>query len=173
MIPLKVYYMCNSFYLKKIDKHLAYLSTYKKLEFDPIKAIRNDVFFFLDSLYGAHQVVHRTRFHLTIQKSSHIPLSYSPHKIYTAYLPSPTPTFTYTFLWPPQNPHTLHLPSPFLLQPILSPCDSSTNRFSNYVTHFMEQFVETLPLCICYSNHWIQLVQSLSLPPDNTYPHHL
>ena len=120
MIPLKVYYMCNSFYIKKIDKHLAYLSTYKKLEFDPIKAIRNDVFFFLGSLYSAHQVVHRTRFHLTIQKSSHIPLSYSPHKIYTAYLPSPT-----------QLSHTLFCGLPKI--PI--PCICSLHSFSNQYYH--------------------------------------
>ena len=64
-------------------------------------------------------------------------------------------------------------PPIFTLQPALSVFDSPTNQLPNYVTHFMQPFVKTLPLYICYSNCFMQLLQSFPAPPDSTYPHHL
>ena len=92
-------------------------------------------------------------------KPSHITVFCDLHKIHFLYLCLPHPP----------------------LQSILSTCDSATDKFSNYVTQFMQYFAEPLPSYICYSKYFIQLLESLheadqvifnSSPSKITIPQH-
>ena len=53
------------------------------------------------------------------------------------------------------------------LRPIVSACDSRTDQLSNYITHFIQPLVETLPSYIQDSKHFPQLLESLPPLPEN------
>ena len=110
--------MDTSFYISKIEKHLAHPSTYKELSSDPTQAIRNDVLSTLNCLYNTHRIDDVTRHHLTPSRSVCTPLFYGVPKVHKPNMP---------------------------LRPIVSVCDSPTNELSNYVTHFIQPLVEILP----------------------------
>ena len=132
--------MDTSLYISKIEEHLADSSTYKELNSDPTQAIRNDVLSTLDYLYNIHQIDDVTRHHLTPPKPARILLLYGLPKVHKPNIP---------------------------LRPIVSACDSPTDQLSNYVTHFIQPLVETLPSYIRDSKHFPQLPETLSPLPKN------
>ena len=118
----------------KIEEQLASTITYENLDSDPTYVIQHDVLPVLDFLGSTHQVDHRTRNHLTLQKLAYTMVLYGLLKIYIPNLLS-TKTLMYsTFLWPPQNPCTLPWISLSLLQPKLSIWFSLTKQLLSYVT---------------------------------------
>ena len=54
-------------------------------------------------------------------------------------------------------------------RPILSGCDSPTDRISNYVSHFLEPLVKTVPSYIQSTKDFINKINSLPKPPKNSY----
>ena len=133
--------MDTSLYISKIEEHLADLLTYKELNSSSTQAIRNDVLSTLDNLHNTHWIVDVTRHNLTPAKPTHTPLFYVLPKVHKPNIPP---------------------------QPILSACDNPTDQLSNYVTHFKQALVEILPSYIWDSNHFLQLVESLTPLPENT-----
>ena len=96
----------------------------------------------------------------------------SPKPIYPTSLLSLTKAcMCFIFLWFFKDLSTIILPSEFPLQPVLSICDSCTKQLSSYVTHFLQPLAGALPVYIHYSNHFIQLLETLPASPGNIFPH--
>ena len=133
-----------------IEEHLALRTTYKKLDSDSAHVIGNDVLSIFDSFTAPATVVHRNK--LTAQKSSRNPLFYGLSKaIHTLPLPYPKLHILHFSVVSPKYIYlTLAFPTPFHV--VLSICDSPTNQFSIFTTHFMQPVAETLPSYTCYSN---------------------
>ena len=132
--------MDTSLYIHKIEEHLADATTYKKLDADPTQAIRNDVLSALDYLHNTGWIDDETRHHLTPPNPARTPLFYGLPKV--------------------------HKPD-ISLRPIVSACDIPNDQLSNYVTHFIQPFVETLPSYIRDSKYFLQLLESLPPLPEN------
>ena len=132
--------MDPSLYISKIEEHLADATTYKKLDVDSTQAIRNDVLSTLDYLHNTHQIDDETRHHPTPPNPGCTPLFYGLPKVHKPNIP---------------------------LQTIVSACGSLTNQLSHYVTHFIKPVVETLTSYIRDSKHFLQLLESLPLLPEN------
>ena len=66
------------------------------------------------------------------------------------YLTPPEPACT-PFFYGLLKVHKPNIP----LQPIISAWDSPSNQISNYVTHFIQPLVKTLPSYICNSRHYL------------------
>ena len=126
--------------LNKIEELLADATTYKKLEADPTQAIRNDVLSTLNYLHNTCRINDETRHHLTPPNPARTPLFYGLPKVHKPNIP---------------------------LRPIVSACDSPTDQLSNYVTHFIQPLVETLPSYIRDSKHFLHLRESLPPLPEN------
>ena len=126
--------MGTSIYISKIEEHLADPSTYKQLNSDPNEAIRNYALSTLDYFYNTYRIDEVTRHHLTPPKPARTPLFYCFPKVHKPNIP---------------------------LRSIVSACDSSTDQFSNYVTHSLQPLVETLPSYVLDSKHFLQLLESL------------
>ena len=116
-------------------------SLYKELNSDPTQTIRNNVLSTLDFLNNTQRIDDVTSHPLTPPKPARSPLFHGLPKV--------------------------HKPN-ISLQPIVSGFDSPTSQLSNYVTHFIQTLVETLPSYIRDSKHFLQLLESLSLLPENT-----
>ena len=101
----------DTFYISKIEEHLADPSKYKRLSSSPTQAIRNDVLSTLNYLYSTDRIDGVTRYHLTPSKPARTPLFYGLPKIHKPNIP---------------------------LRPIVSACDSPSDQLSNYVTHFIQ-----------------------------------
>ena len=102
---------------------------------------------------------------------SHTALFYGLPKIYTLnFHLSFTKIFRYCiFLWPLQYPYALHEPSSSSPQLILSMCYSPNCQLMS-PTYFMQPLVEACLPCICYSNYFIRIFESLPPFPDNIFP---
>ena len=136
----RICHMDTSLYINKIEEHLADATTYKKLDADPTQAIKNDVFSTLDYLHKTCRIDDETRNHLNPSNLACTPLFYGLPKV--------------------RKPN-------ITLRPIVSGCDSPTNQLSNYVTHFIQSLVETLPSYILDSKRFLQLLESLPPLPEN------
>ena len=127
-------------HISKIEEHLAISSTYEELTSDPTKAIRNDLLSILNYLYNTHQIDDVTRHDLSPPRPARTPLFYGIRKLRKPNIP---------------------------LQPISSTYDCPTNQLSNYVTHFIQTFVEIFSSYIRHSKHFLQLLESFPLLPEN------
>ena len=132
--------MDTSLYIHKIEEHLADATTYKKLDADPTQVIRNDVLCTLDYLLNTGWIDDETRHHPTPSNPARTLLFYGLPKV--------------------------HKPN-ISLRPKVSPCDIPNDQLSNYVTHFIQPFVETLPSYIRGSKYFLQLLESLPPLPEN------
>ena len=132
--------MDTSLFISKIEEHLADTTTYKKLDADPTQAIRNDVLSTLDYLHNTCRIDDEIRHHLTPPNPACTPLFYGLPKIRKSNGP---------------------------LRPTVSACDSPTDQLSNYVTHYIQPLVETLPSYTRDSKHFLQLLESLPPLPEN------
>ena len=128
--------MGTSLYISKIEKHLADPTTYKELSSNSSQTITNDVLSTINYLYNTHRIDDVTRHHLTPPKPTHTPIFYGVPKV--------------------------HKPN-ILPRPIVSACECPTDQLSNYITHFIQAFVEILPSYIQDNKHFLQLHESL--PP--------
>ena len=132
--------MDTPFYISKIEEHLSDPTTYKELNSDPTQAIRNYVLSTLDYLHKTHRIDDETKHHLTSPKPACTPLFYGLPKVRKPNIP---------------------------LRPIVSACDSPTDQLSNYVTHFIQPLVAILSSYIRDNKHFLQLLESLPLLPEN------
>ena len=128
--------MGTSLYISKIEKHLADPTTYKELSSNSNQTITNDVLSTINYLYNTHRIDDVTRHQLTPPKPTHTPIFYGVPKV--------------------------HKPN-ILPRPIVSACECPTDQLSNYITHFIQAFVEILPSYIQDNKHFLQLHESL--PP--------
>ena len=130
----------TSLYVSKIEEHLAN-STYKELNTDTTQAIRKDVLSTFDYQQNNHQTNDIiTRQHLIPPNSAHTPLFYGLPKVHKSYIP---------------------------LQLKVSACDSPTNQLSNYVTHFIQPIMETIPSYIRDRRQLLQLLESFPPLPES------
>ena len=132
--------MDTSLYIDETEEHLSDATTNKKLAADPTQAIRNDVLSTLDYLHNTCWIDDKTRHHLTPPNPACTPLFYGLPKVHKPNIP---------------------------LQPIVLACHSPTDQLSNYVTHFIQPLVETLPSYIRDCKHFLQLLESLPPLPEN------
>ena len=88
-----------------------------------------------------HRIDDETKHHLTPPKPTRTPLFYGLPKVHKPNIP---------------------------LRPIVSACHSPTDQLSNYVTHFIQPLVETLPSYIRDSKRFLQLLESLPPLPENS-----
>ena len=127
-------------YISKIEEHLSDPTTYKELNSDPTQAIRNDVLSPMDYLHMTHRIDDETKHNLTPPKPARTPLFYDFPKVHKPNIP---------------------------LRPIVSACHRPTDQLSNYITHFIQPLVETLPSYIRDSKHCLQVLESLPPLPEN------
>ena len=175
-------------YTNRIKRHFTSVSltTYEKLNSDPLQPIRNVLLSILDFLDSAHPVYHKTRDHLTPQWSSLLHFCMLPSvppnqtlQVLHFSMASPKPTTPPPSPKPPCNSlfyslSKIYVPYvclPLSLQSMLLTCHSPTNQPSNYVTHLITPFEGTLPSYIHYSKHFIQLLEFPQTYPGNIFPH--
>ena len=110
--------MDTPFCISKIEKHLSDPTTYKELNSDRTQAIRNHVLSTLDYPHKTHRIDDKNKHRLTQPRPARTPLFYGLPKVHKPNIP---------------------------LRPMVSACDSPTDRLSNYVIHLIQPLVEILP----------------------------
>ena len=127
-------------YIKKIMDHLNDTNTYRILDSNPIPEIKNEIKGYLDFLVQRSYIDKMTKEFLTPPDPPRLSPFYGIPKIHK-----------------PDHP----------LRPIVSGCESVTDRLSKYLTHFLQPLAEKLPSHIRDTTHFLRLLQDIpALPTD-------
>lgn len=129
-------------YLKEAHRQLLDPKYYTPVPHNPIPKLIEDITAYLHFLHSAHIIDTNTYNFLIPHSPSRIPLFYMLPKIHKPNIPG---------------------------RPIISGCDSPTEKLSIFVDHYLKTLVPSIPSYIRDTNHFLQTIFSLPTPlPENT-----